>query len=140
MGLGASDDDHLIIDWSTTTGDVTNGYGSYNTTIADGDVYGGFYNSQNSYGDHFAGFDGVERFTITTGSGNDNFTTGYLNDTISLGNGNDSVNTLTGDAYVDGGAGTDYWSARSLAETSDITLNLTSSLARTSAAGALPRV
>ncbi len=65
-GPRASDDDHLIIDWSATTGDVTAGYGSYHTTVGDGDVYGGFYSSQNGFADYYAGFYGVERFSVTT--------------------------------------------------------------------------
>ncbi len=125
MELGAADDDHLIVDWAATTGDVTGGYLTYQTTIPEGDILGAFYNTQAGYR---VDFEGVERFTIFSGSGNDSFALGFFDDMVSLGAGDDSVNTFGGNVTIDGGAGIDHWQGDLSLEAGDIVLDLETAL------------
>jgi Ca2+-binding RTX toxin-like protein len=98
-GLGT---DTAIIDFSAATTAVVNEEGpTANTTL------GGFNGNFLQSGVSRAGFNSVERFVITTGSGDDNIRTASGDDIIRAGVGNDIVNAGAGNDEVDGGPGDD---------------------------------
>src|SRR4029077_20416033 len=53
-------------------------------------------------------FNGIENFTITTGSGNDHIATGDGDDTISTGAGNDNITAGGGNDTINPGDGVDF--------------------------------
>ena len=96
-GLGS---DRLTVDYSSATTAVNSG--SLSGSLAAG--YNGFITD--SAGNSI-GFNGVEIFSIITGSGNDRITTGDGDDTISTAAGNDVVNAGGGDDAISTGTGND---------------------------------
>lgn len=54
-------------------------------------------------------FSGVEHFTISTASGDDDLTSGDGDDVLSLGGGNDTVTGRSGNDVMDGGTGSDMF-------------------------------
>ena len=107
---GNSGNDTLEIDWSTSFSDVTND-GGPTGTLATG-YSGGFTNNFDRRVDYV----GIERFVISTGTGNDSIITGDGDDVIRLNNGddfafagggNDNLRGGDGDDLLDGGTGAD---------------------------------
>lgn len=114
--------DTLIVSYGNSTLDIA-------TTGDPADSSG----TSAQYGDganNSVDFGGFGRFRVTTGSGNDvivtgnNAGTGNPNDVVSTGGGNDSIDTRGGDAIVNGGAGTDIWTANFSSDSAPITFNL----------------
>ncbi|MBM6584405.1 tandem-95 repeat protein [Microvirga sp. BT689] len=97
---GGAGFDHLVVDWSGLTeaafldGDYasTDGYSSSSTI--------GGYTRLYHYG--------VERYTVTTGSGNDTIETGQHRDVISAGAGDDTIRSGAGNDTLSGGEGNDW--------------------------------
>jgi Ca2+-binding RTX toxin-like protein len=85
--------DTAVIGYSAQTAAVTN--------IAGGDI--AFGNGGNTS----VTLTGVERFIISTGSGNDSIATLGGNDEIRTGAGTDTLNAGAGNDYLDGGSGAD---------------------------------
>jgi Ca2+-binding RTX toxin-like protein len=126
--------DRLIFDYSAATNTVLAGNGP-NGSLATG--YSGFYTD--SSGTRQIVYSGVEHFTITTGSGNDNINTADGQDVITTGAGNDTVNALgdndlvdggIGDDVLNGGDGVDTLSYASLAGGVGVTVNLAETAAQ----------
>jgi Ca2+-binding RTX toxin-like protein len=91
--MGGAGNDTAIIDYSALTAMVIN--------LPAGEI---------AFGDGVdTGVDltGVERFIITTGSGNDDIATLAGNDEIRTGAGTDSIDAGAGDDHLDGGSGAD---------------------------------
>ena len=98
-----TDRDRLVLNWASTTGNVTGGPSSYSGHVTDS--YGSFNSSAGSY---YTYFEGIEEFDITTGSGDDNFTLYLGNDTVHSGSGNDTLQGGSGnDVYYLVGDGND---------------------------------
>ena len=116
---GAGGTDTLIIDYSVdTVGVGNNGGPSVNGT---GGFDGAFTDSTTRY----VGYTSIEKFQITTGSGNDNITTGSGNDIVNTGAGDDIVNVGSGTTdTANGGAGIDGLSADFSTHTSGVSINL----------------
>ncbi len=92
-------DDRLIVDYSALTTNVTGG-------ITGGNLGTGYVGHIADLAASSVDFQGVENFTITTGSGNDLITTGAGNDTLSGGLGADTMTGGAGnDTYVVDNAG-----------------------------------
>jgi Ca2+-binding RTX toxin-like protein len=96
-GLGT---DRLVVDYSGSSTSVTGG-------IFAGSLATGYSGSLSDSAGNNVGFNGIETFAITTGSGNDVIATGDGNDTISTGDGNDLVSAGGGNDTIFGGAGRD---------------------------------
>ena len=101
--------DRLIVDYSAMTTNVSGG-------ITGGNFASGYVGQLADLVAATVNFQGVEHFTITTGSGNDTVTTGdgddvldggAGDDVLNAGAGNDRVRAGTGNDILDGGAGTD---------------------------------
>jgi hypothetical protein len=118
---GGSGNDRLIVDYHTSTTAVTGGAtGNSSPTGYSGSISDGAGNSVN--------FNGIENFTITTGSGDDNLHLGDASggdDVVSLGTGDDFVYSGTGIDQIDGGAGNDTWGADMSSQTGAINIDLT---------------
>ncbi len=99
--MGAGADDHLVVDWSGLTeaayfdGDYDSGVDGYSSTS----TIGGYTRLY-----HY----GVERYTVTTGSGNDTIETGANQDVISSGAGNDTIRSGADNDTLSGGEGNDW--------------------------------
>jgi serralysin len=106
--IGTGGVDTLVVDYSTeTTGLSTSG-----NIITD------FSNTSVSYSN-------IERFNVTTGSGNDTIILLGGDDIISGGGGDDSLDTAAGAAIVDGGAaGNDLWIANFSTDATAKSINL----------------
>jgi Ca2+-binding RTX toxin-like protein len=108
---GGAGTDTLILDWSTV-----------GESIVFQDL--GFGNLR-----YVAGitdrmdFREVERFTLSGGAGNDDLRGGAEVDTLRGGAGDDSLNGFQGGGVVDGGTGTDRWSADLSVLTTAVTFN-----------------
>lgn len=103
--------DTLTIDWSASTNDAYNqNYGGYEKTFLSAS--------------RVIWTNGVERYNVTTGSGNDSFTTGNYDDIVVLGSGNDFVDLMKGNDIADGGIGDDGFSADFSERGSGVSFNL----------------
>jgi Ca2+-binding RTX toxin-like protein len=103
LGAGAGDDDHLIVDFQHNIADVSGnsvdqGNGDWQLDYSDTESGASYDRIQAS---------GVERLTLTTGSGNDTVTTTDGTDIVATGLGNDSINSRSGLDQINGGGGTD---------------------------------
>jgi serralysin len=107
---GGAGTDTLVIDYSDATGAITAGAGS------------GYFTDGTAA--HMVTFAGIERFDVTTGSGNDTINTGAGDDIVHLGAGDDFVNVGSGNNSADGGSGTDGVSADMQAATTAIAWDL----------------
>jgi Ca2+-binding RTX toxin-like protein len=120
--MGTGGDDQLIVDWSAATVAV-----AFTAQFGFG---GADYASRTDFmpitigGDARLSFNGVERFTLATGSGDDVIRTGANADEIRSGAGDDRIDSAAGRGTIDGGAGTDRWTADLSARTDAIILNL----------------
>jgi len=86
---GGDGDDTLVLSWGAGTADVeTTGFFTDNATRT-------------------ASYGGIERFEITTGTGNDDIISGAADDIVSVGDGNDEVHSSGGDDQVFGQGGDD---------------------------------
>jgi Ca2+-binding RTX toxin-like protein len=104
---GGAGVDTLVLNWGGATTAIAHysGPGANETDGGwDGQIYGGS-------SDLYAIYTSIERFNITTGSGNDDILTKSGDDVVSTGSGNDLVNVGTGIDRADGGDGTDSISA-----------------------------
>ncbi|HZF95687.1 MAG TPA: calcium-binding protein [Allosphingosinicella sp.] len=131
VGAGA-DIDTLVVDYSSETAAVTTITLMVNGT-ADGGFNGNYYNGSNS---RRVDFNSVDKFDVTTGSGNDNIRTGSGHDIVNLGAGDDIVDLGEGTYSGNGGDGVDGVSANLSAFGSGITIDLTTA-STSSAAGTL---
>jgi Ca2+-binding RTX toxin-like protein len=95
--------DTLVLAWGGATGAV--GFYSGPSASGDGGFNGGLF--ENGGGSRQVGFQSIERFVITTGSGNDTIVGASGDDEIRTGAGNDTLNGGEGDDYLDGGTGAD---------------------------------
>ncbi|HEV2560711.1 MAG TPA: calcium-binding protein [Rhizomicrobium sp.] len=86
-GLG---NDRLIVNYAGDTSDII----GTSVHVTDG-------------GTHSVTFDGIENFTITTGSGNDTITTGNGYNIISIGAGDDTITSGNGHNSITAGLGND---------------------------------
>jgi hypothetical protein len=102
-------EDRLTVDYSAMTTDVTGG-------ITGGNLATGYVGHIADLVAATVDLQGVENFTITTGTGNDTITTGdgidvldggAGNDTLAAGGGDDALAGGAGNDTMDGGAGTD---------------------------------
>ena len=107
---GDAGSDTLVIDWSASFSDVTNDGGP--APDGGGGFAGGFTNNF----DRRVDYTSIERFVISTGSGDDSIVTGDGDDVIRLGGGddfalggggNDNIRGGDGDDVLDGGTGAD---------------------------------
>jgi Ca2+-binding RTX toxin-like protein len=73
--------------------------------------------------------------TIVSGSGNDTISAGNGNDTISTGAGNDIIESSTGADIIDGGSGSDSWKTFDAAVTTAITIDYQSAISGTVSGG-----
>ena len=96
-GAGA---DRLVVDYSGATTDVGGG-------ITGGNLGTGYTGHLADGNANQVDFVGIERFAITTGSGNDFITTGDGNDVITAGAGNDTLDGGGGKDTLNGGDGSD---------------------------------
>ncbi|MFN3944118.1 MAG: hypothetical protein ACK4K7_04225 [Allosphingosinicella sp.] len=99
---GGAGSDTLVIDYSGSTHAI----GNYHS-FAVNDAIGGYNGSFTNYANRYVGFNSIEHFHITTGSGDDNITVGDGDDIVHLGTGNDFVNLGKGSNQGDGGDGID---------------------------------
>jgi Ca2+-binding RTX toxin-like protein len=100
---GGAGFDTLVIDYSGSTAGVFNG-SEPSPDQHSGGGFLGFFLTQN---DRSVGYNGIERFEITTGIGNDRITTATGDDIVRTGAGNDMVNGAAGNDYIDPGTGDD---------------------------------
>lgn len=96
-GAGA---DRLTVEYSAMVTNVTGG-------VTSGNLSSGYVGNLADLAGSTVGFQAVEHFTITTGSGNDLILTGDGMDVINGGNGNDTIQGGGGNDMLDGGAGAD---------------------------------
>ena len=115
-GAGA---DTLVVQW----GDWTRSIRTQALTLG-ASGYSGVYAEDFGPVERSVQFSMIERFEITTGSGNDIITIGNGNDIVSTGDGNDIVDVGSGDDRADGGAGEDRISADFGAATTPVIYNL----------------
>ena len=108
---GGDGSDRLVVSYDTT-GAVT----MQLNQISSG--YYGVITGQDPTTKDDVAFEGIENFTITTGSGNDSIVTGLGDDVLSTGAGNDTIYSGAGVDKIDGGEGIDRWGAdlRSLSD------------------------
>ncbi len=92
--------DRLIVDYSAMTTNVTGG-------ITGGNLAGGYVGHIADLVASTVDFQGVETFTITTGSGNDTITSGDGDDVVASGAGNDTLTGGAGNDTLNGGEGVD---------------------------------
>ena len=117
MGIGT---DTLIVDYHSATQGVITNIGP-NANGVDGGWDGEYYNNtDNSHVDYTS----IERFVITTGSGNDSIVTKDGDDVVHTGAGDDFVDVGTGTDSADGGTGIDGISADLSDATGAIVWNL----------------
>ena len=102
---GGSGFDMLEIDWRDSAHALRN-----NGAVA-ANPAGGFDGAFTNFVDRTVNFTGIERFSIMSGSGADDFTTGGGNDNVASGLGDDHVNVGRGKDVANGGGGTDGLSA-----------------------------
>jgi Ca2+-binding RTX toxin-like protein len=96
-------DDLLIVDYHAALTDVTGG-------VTSGDPATGYGGSIADLAGAAVGFVGVERMSVTTGSGNDSITTGGGDDSLTGGDGNDRFYLqLGGDDLASGDSGDDIF-------------------------------
>jgi Ca2+-binding RTX toxin-like protein len=112
--------DTLAIDWSAATNDVIDNPAPQ-PDIANGGFEGAYYDYTTG---SRATYTGIERFVITTGSGNDTITTASGDDIVATGAGNDVVDVGTGTDEAHGGDGDDRISANLADATVAILWNL----------------
>jgi Ca2+-binding RTX toxin-like protein len=113
---GGDGTDTLIIDWSHLDSS------SYSVQNYDQPGYPqGFHSSG---GGVTIVYRNIEKLTVTTGAGNDDFTTGSTDDIVSLGAGDDRINLGTGTDTADGGTGTDGLSANFSGRSTGIVIDL----------------
>ncbi|MEO8243097.1 MAG: calcium-binding protein [bacterium] len=93
--------DKLIIDYAHITSNVSGG-------ITGGNLKAGYVGHIADGGVNIIDFQASERFTITTGSGNDHITTGNGRDVLVGGRGNDHFWARGGNDQIFGGAGSDW--------------------------------
>ncbi|HEX8257656.1 MAG TPA: hypothetical protein VF589_08470, partial [Allosphingosinicella sp.] len=132
--MGSGGDDLLIVDWSAATDAVNFAAGSGNSQDYFSSGSGVFLGSSVRLN-----FTGVERFVVTTGTGNDAITTGDNADTVSAGAGNDAINSRKGRDTIDGGSDIDSWSADFTPQTSAVILDLNDAGTTTLAGGTTVR-
>jgi Ca2+-binding RTX toxin-like protein len=101
---GGAGIDTLVIDYSAATARLVATSGP----TADAS---GFSGNLTDLSGRSVQYSGIDRFNITTGSGNDEVTTASGDDTVSLGAGDDFVDAGSGLPTLDGGAGIDGVSA-----------------------------
>jgi len=94
--------DQLTVDYSAATTDVTG-------LVVSGNLGAGYVGSFADQATSVLNFQGVERFDVTTGSGNDRIYTGDGNDTLSGGDGDDILGGRGGDDVMTGGLGDDQF-------------------------------
>jgi Ca2+-binding RTX toxin-like protein len=124
--------DTLVVDYSSETAAVeTLGLQTNNTS--DGGFNGNYANPTST---RRVDFSSVDKFVITTGSGNDSIKTGSGYDIVNLGAGDDLVDLGAGTYSADGGDGVDGVSANLAAIGSGVTIDLTAATT-TSASGTL---
>ncbi len=137
MGAG---NDILVIDWSNIT-DYSFNISTLNGAAADG-YAGEIYNNAQLGSRNRVNFNGVERFDVKLGAGDDLLRTGDNDDIVAGGGGNDHLITGRGADTIDGGGGTaDRWEAdKSNATTAQaIAIDLTQTLQSTYFGGATVR-
>ena len=116
---GEGGHDTLIVAYGTATSAIATNLGPYEPGPGSG-----FSGSYNPFGALGVEFSSIERFLITTGSGNDDISTATGNDVVSTGAGNDRVNVGSGLDQADGGAGVDRIRADMAAITTAIHWNI----------------
>ncbi len=92
--------DRLIVDYAAMTTNVSGG-------ITGGNLATGYVGQFADLVASTVNFEGVEAFTIVTGSGNDTVTTGDGDDVVAGGAGDDTLNGGAGNDSIKGGAGND---------------------------------
>jgi serralysin len=97
---GGAGSDHLVVDYSAAVTAVTGG-------VTGGDLAGGYTGHLADLAGATVDFVGTERFSITTGTGNDVIATGGADDMIATGAGDDMLAGGGGNDTLDGGAGED---------------------------------
>ena len=110
--------DTLVLEYGSATSAIVTSLGPF----ADANGFSGNYNpNPSTLGVQYTG---VDRFIITTGSGNDDIRTATGNDVVNAGDGNDFVDVSTGTDQADGGAGTDRIRADMSSATAAIVWNI----------------
>jgi Ca2+-binding RTX toxin-like protein len=123
--LGAGSNDLLIADYSAAT--VAVSFRPQGSTGGSTDYYSDGLNGatfHNTAGGRLQ-FGGVDRFDVSTGSGNDTIITGAGDDTIVSGGGDDLLDSGSGNASIDGGAGIDQWKANLARLSAGVSIDLT---------------
>ena len=116
--FAGSGSDTLVLEYGGAVTAIVTSLGPF----ADGNGFSGNYNpNPSALGVQYTG---IDRFVITTGSGNDSISTATGNDIVSTGAGNDFVNVATGTDQADGGTGTDSIRADMSAATTAILWNI----------------
>jgi Ca2+-binding RTX toxin-like protein len=99
---GGAGTDTLVLDFADNTTGITR-YPNLGGYSALGGHEGGYEDGAG----HFIAYSEIERFVITTGTGNDVIETGDGDDVVSTGDGADRVTALAGNDRLDGGGGSD---------------------------------
>jgi Ca2+-binding RTX toxin-like protein len=124
---GGVGDDLLILDFGAATSDfITFVFPTQNFVV------GGFDGTYRSFGGHRVDYTSIERFQITTGSGNDSIRVAGGRSVVSTGAGDDTVNLGRADAATDqnradGGIGVDGISAEFFFSAASVNWNLQTS-------------
>ncbi|HYJ84314.1 MAG TPA: M10 family metallopeptidase C-terminal domain-containing protein, partial [Allosphingosinicella sp.] len=123
---GGAGSDTLVVDYGAATGSVTTSGGAAGIAAAsDGS---GVKGQIGDGGDRQVDFDGIERFDVRTGSGNDSIVLGTgglaTDDVVNLGAGDDMAEFGRGVDVGDGGFGTDGLAADLGLATVAISINL----------------
>jgi Ca2+-binding RTX toxin-like protein len=95
--------DTLVVDWHDSIAAV----GLASTFSVDG-RYGGYDGNYTDSSGRRVDFTSIEKFIITTGSGDDSVITGGGDDIVSTGSGNDTIDSGGGNDTIAGGAGADH--------------------------------
>ena len=119
---GGDGSDRLVVSYDTT-GAVT----MQLNQISSG--YYGVITGQDPTTKDDVAFEGIENFTITTGSGKDSIVTGFGDDVLSTGAGNDTIYSGAGADRIDGGDGIDLWGADLRALSTGVKIDLNKSVA-----------
>ncbi len=113
---GGSGTDRLVMDWSQVL-----------ESISWTDIGAGYARYGTASGADRLDYTGFEAFDLTGGKKDDDLRGGAGADTLKGGAGNDSLSSFAGDAVIDGGTGTDLWSADLSARTTGIAVSLAGS-------------
>jgi Ca2+-binding RTX toxin-like protein len=102
-----------VFDWSASTSSIT---------------VDPYYDDYSDSEGRYVNFDGVERFNLIGGSGNDYLAGDNYKDKLEGGLGRDTLYSASGVDFVDGGGDVDLWKADYSGATTDINVQLSATL------------